>query len=63
VAVFNVGDTAEEHVSINWADVGLGAKCVVRDLWARKDIRTIENGEVFRVKPHAAALYRLTPVQ
>jgi alpha-galactosidase len=63
VAVFNLGDTAEEQVRINWADVGLGAKCVVRDLWARKDIGTIENGEVFRVRPHAAALYRLTPVQ
>ena len=63
VAVFNLGDTAEEQVSINWADAGLGGKCAVRDLWARKDMGTIENGQVFRVKPHAAAIYRLTPVQ
>ena len=63
VAVFNLGDTADEQVRINWADVGLGEKCMVRDLWGRKDIGTIEDGQVFRVKPHAAALYRLTPVQ
>jgi hypothetical protein len=63
VAVFNLGDTAEEQVSVNWADVGLGAKCAVRNLWARKDMGTVENGQVFRVNPHAAALYRVTPVQ
>jgi hypothetical protein len=45
------------------ADLGLGAKCVVRDLWAQKDTGTIENGETFRVKPQAAALCRITPVK
>ena len=63
VAVFNIGDTAEEQVRINWADVGLGAKCAVRDLWAHKDMGTVENGQAFAVKPHAAGIYRLTPVQ
>ena len=63
VAVFNLGDSAEEQVSVNWSDVGLSGKCVVRDLWTRKDIGTVEHGQVFRVKPHAAGLYRLSPVQ
>jgi hypothetical protein len=63
VAVFNVGDTAEEQVRIDWADLGLGRTCVVRDLWARGDVGTIDTGTVLRVKPHAAALYRLTPVR
>jgi alpha-galactosidase len=62
VAVFNLGDTADEQVRINWADVGLGGTCVVRDLWVRKDIGTIDTGSTFQVKPHGAALYRLTPV-
>jgi len=61
VAVFNLGDAAEEQVRINWTDVGLGGTCVVRDLWARKDIGIIDNGAVFHVKPHAAALYRVAP--
>ena len=63
LAVFNLGDMAEEEVSVNWSEVGLSGKCMVRDLWARKDIGTVENGQVFRVKPHAAGLYRLRSVQ
>lgn len=53
----------KNQVSINWADLGLGGKCVVRDLWSRRDIGTIQSGQAFRVKPHAAALYRVTPVK
>ncbi len=63
VAVFNLGDTADEQVRIDWTDVGLGGTCAVRDLWARKDIGTIDRGSVFTVKPHGAALYRLTRVR
>jgi hypothetical protein len=63
LAVFNIGDTAEEEVSVDWAGIGLGAKCAARDLWTHKDMGIIENGNVFRVKPHQAAMYRLTPVQ
>jgi alpha-galactosidase len=63
VAAFNLGDTAEENVSIKWVDIGLAGKCMVRDLWEKKNIETVENGKMFRVKPHAAALYRLTPAR
>lgn len=63
VAVFNVGDTTEEQVRVDWADVGLGGECGVRDLWARNDIGTTDDGMVFPVKPHGAALYRLTPAR
>lgn len=61
VAVFNLGDTADEQVRINWADVGLSGTCVVRDLWARSDTGTAADGYTFPVRPHGAALYRLTP--
>jgi hypothetical protein len=60
LAVFNLGDTAVEQVPIDWAEVGLGGTCVIRDLWARRDIGTLDKGSVFPVKPHGAALYRLT---
>jgi alpha-galactosidase len=63
VAVFNLGDTAVEHVRINWADAGLSGKCVVRDLWTRMDIGTLDGGSTFQVPPHGAALYRLTRVK
>ena len=60
VAVFNLGDTADEQVRIDWTDVGLGGKCAVRDLWARKDLGTFDTGSTFQVKPHGAMLVRLT---
>ncbi len=63
VAVFNVGDTTDEEVRVNWADLGLAGKCAVRDLWAHRDIGAMDGGTVFRVKPHAAALYRVTPAR
>ncbi len=61
VAVFNIGDAADEQVPIKWADLGLPAKCNVRELWAGKDMGTIENGQTITVKPHASAVFRITP--
>jgi alpha-galactosidase len=60
VAVFNLGDASDEQVRVDWTDVGLAGTCVIRDLWARKDIGTAGAGSTFAVKPHAAGLYRLT---
>jgi alpha-galactosidase len=62
VAVFNIGDTAEEDVTVKWADVGLSGPCAGRDLWAKKDLATAPSDTVVHLKPHTAALYRLTPV-
>jgi alpha-galactosidase len=46
-------------VRVNWKDLGLGGACSIRDLWARKDIGTTEEGSTFQVKPHGAGLYRV----
>jgi len=61
VAVFNIGDAGDEQVRIDWADLGLPAKCVVRDLWAHKDAGAVQEGQAFSVKPHASGFYRITP--
>jgi alpha-galactosidase len=63
VAVFNVGEATDESVRIAWADIGLGGRCTVRDLWARQDTGAFEGSAVFRVRPHGAALYRVTPAR
>ena len=63
IAVFNIGDTDEEQVRVNWADLGLPKNCVVRNLWAKKDLGTVAEGRAFGVKPHASEFYRLTPVK
>ena len=61
VAVFNIGDAAEEQVRVQWADLGLKGKCSVRDLWAKSDLGTVEEGRQFTVKPHASGFYEITP--
>jgi hypothetical protein len=61
VAVFNIGDTGDEQVRINWSDLGLPAKCAVRDIWTHKDTGTVPEGQAFTVKPHASGYYRITP--
>lgn len=63
VAVFNIGDTGDEQVKINWSDLGLPAKCSVRDLWAHKDLGTASDGRVFAVAPHASGVYRVAPAR
>jgi hypothetical protein len=61
LAVFNIGDTADENIRVNWSDLGLPANCAVRDLWAKKDLGTVREGQTFKVAPHATAFYKLTP--
>ena len=60
LAVFNTGDTAEESIKVTWSDVGLSGKCSVRDLWAKKDLGVVSDGQTFKVAPHASAFYKIT---
>ncbi len=60
LAVFNVGDTGEEDVRVNWADLGLTGRCTAHDLWSGKDAGTSPQGQSFHLKPHAAALYSVS---
>lgn len=62
LAVFNIGDKREEEVWVNWTDLGLMPDCAVRDLWARKDAGEFALGRGFRLAPHAAGFYKVTPV-
>ena len=63
VAVFNIGDTADEQVRIDWSALGLPQSCAVRDLWAATDLGTVRDGRTFKVAPHASGFYRLTPAR
>jgi alpha-galactosidase len=61
LAVFNVGDQQPIDIRLEWRSLGLPARCVLRDLWGKKDLGIIENGYSFRVSPHASGLYKLAP--
>jgi alpha-galactosidase len=57
VAVFNVGEHAED-VHLKWADLGFEQSTAhVRDLWQRKELGSAD-GIAIRLRQHASALYR-----
>jgi hypothetical protein len=51
----------EEEIAVKWTGLGLPGICMVRDLWARKDLGAVQNGRTFKVAPHASAFFKLTP--
>jgi hypothetical protein len=63
VAVFNAGDAKPAQILVDWPALKLPKKCMLRDLWAHKDLGTVEDGYTFTVEPHASGLYKLMPVE
>jgi alpha-galactosidase len=59
LAVFNIGDSANEDVKVRWVDLELPGRCAVRDLWGRADLGTAIDGRTFTLKPHASGFYRV----
>ena len=63
VGVFNWGDGGAIDIRVDWRALGLPERCVLRDLWERKDVGTIEGGYAFRVEPHGSGLYKVSPAK
>jgi alpha-galactosidase len=63
LAVFNIGDSGEEQVTVNWSELGLPPECSVRDLWEKKELGAVTGGQSFKVAPHASAFYKITPAK
>ena len=60
LAVFNTGDTGEEKVQVKWPELGLAGRCMVRDLWSKRELGSFDGGREFELRPHAAGLYLIT---
>jgi alpha-galactosidase len=60
VALFDTGESAAK-VTVTWKELGLGGKCSVRDLWAKRNLGLFDSEFSSRLNPHAAGLYRVTP--
>jgi hypothetical protein len=59
VAVFNLGEAAEQR-SLAWSDLGISDTVKeVRDLWSHKSVDAIDAVHV-ALRPHASAFYRIT---
>ena len=60
LAVFDLGDAAET-IHLDWAELAIqAANPAVRDLWQHKELGRQKNLEI-TLRPHAAALYRVSP--
>ena len=63
VAVFNRGDGATIDIGVDWPSLKRPETCVLRHLWAREDVGTIEGSYRFRVEPHGSGFYKLSPTR
>jgi len=59
VVLFNRGNIPH-NVTAQFSDLGVGSKCLVRDLWARKDIGTFIGSFTTPLRSHQSALVKLT---
>jgi alpha-galactosidase len=59
VAVFNLGDEAE-NVQIPWGGLGIAARSAeVRDLWSHSSLGKMNKVDA-RIAPHASVLYKIS---
>jgi alpha-galactosidase len=62
IAMFNLGEAAEQ-LSISWVDLKIqGTVTAVRDLWGRRSIEAVDAVHA-SLRPHASVLYRVTTMQ
>jgi len=62
VAVFNLGETAQD-VHLDWKGIGITAsRLFAHDLWSHKSLGQL-SGIQMTLRPHASALYRVTTSQ
>jgi hypothetical protein len=59
--VDNPAATEPVRISVPLADIGLSGPCKVRDLWAKKDIGSVDSQITATVNSHGAVLYRVQP--
>lgn len=62
VALFNQSEN-EQEITFSFDGVGLKGKCLVRDLWANKDLGEFENSFKKAISKHGAGLYLITPTK
>ncbi len=59
LGVFNTGDRPAT-IHVDWGALQLPERCLLRDLWERKDLGAAAGGYTFTLAPHASGLYRVT---
>jgi alpha-galactosidase len=58
VALFNISDS-KSNVSVSLEDLGITEPKMVRDLWSRNDLGSVETSLSYVLEPHASILLKL----
>lgn len=61
--LFNLGDNGKQQVTLNWADLQLTGKYIVRDLWRQKDLGTFDGEFKADVNQHGVVMVSLRKVK
>jgi alpha-galactosidase len=59
VGLFNVTDSVTRKLSVNWSDLGIKGKYIVRDIWRQKDLGTFKDEFSADVPPHGVVMIRI----
>ena len=59
VALFNRGE-AQAEMSVKWADLKLGERARVRDLWTHENVGSVQYGFSARVAPHGVVMIKVS---
>jgi alpha-galactosidase len=57
--LFNTGDTGTQSMTLNWKDLGISGKYIVRDLWRQKDLGTFDSEFKTDVPQHGVVMVSL----
>jgi alpha-galactosidase len=60
VALLN-RDTASRQIGVNWSDLGISGKWLVRDLWGHQDKGSLSGPCAAEVPPHGTVLLKVSP--
>jgi len=60
VALFNIGSTTNETLSISLSELLLNGTCIIRDLWARQNIGSITTTWNITLTPHSCAFISIS---
>jgi alpha-galactosidase len=62
VGLFNRGED-EMTVAVNWSDLGIAGKQMVRDLWRQKDLGQFDSTFQAAVPRHGVVLVKISPLK
>lgn len=59
LAVLNLKKEEDNQVTINWTEIGVEGKQLLRDLWLQKDLGIFENEYTLKLEPHSSCLFKI----